>query len=111
MRVAGRVAWLHSASTATDVLLAVHAKRGTTAMDAIGVLPTFTGVGVHDARASYDTYTSMIHSLCNAATTTRPIIRSASACPYQVRIQLPSTSTLQFRAFAHAVPTREISLF
>jgi DNA-binding SARP family transcriptional activator len=30
------------------------------------VLPTFTGVGVHDAWAPYDTYTSMIHALCNA---------------------------------------------
>jgi transposase len=66
MRVAGRLAWLHSASTPTDVLLAAHAKRGTKAMDAIGVLPKFTGVGVHDAWAPYDTYTSMIHALCNA---------------------------------------------
>jgi transposase len=66
MRVAGRLAWLHSASTPTDVLLAVHAKRGTKAMDAIGVLPKFTGVAVHDAWAPYDTYTSMIHALCNA---------------------------------------------
>jgi len=66
MRVAGRLAWLHSASTATDVLLAVHPKRGTKAMDAIGVLPTFTGVAVHDAWAPYDTYPHMIHALCNA---------------------------------------------
>jgi transposase len=66
MRVEGRLAWLHSASTATDVLLAVHAKRGTKAMDAIGVLPKFAGVAVHDAWAPYDTYTNMIHALCNA---------------------------------------------
>jgi hypothetical protein len=66
MRVAGRLAWLHSASTATDVLLAVHQKRGTKAMDAIGVLPKFAGIAVHDAWAPYDTYTSMIHALCNA---------------------------------------------
>ena len=66
MRVEGRLAWLHSASTATDVLLSVHAKRGTKAMDAIGILPKFAGVAVHDAWAPYDTYTSMIHALCNA---------------------------------------------
>jgi hypothetical protein len=66
MRVAGRPAWLHSASTATDVLLAVHEKRGTKAMNAIGVLPKFAGATVHDAWAPYDTYTSMIHALCNA---------------------------------------------
>jgi hypothetical protein len=66
MRVEGRLAWLHSASTSTDVLLSVHPKRGTKAMDAIGVLPTFAGVAVHDAWAPYDTYTTMIHALCNA---------------------------------------------
>jgi transposase len=66
MRTAGRLAWLHSASTATDVLLAVHPKRGTKAMDAIGILPRFRGVAVHDAWAPYDTYTHMIHALCNA---------------------------------------------
>jgi hypothetical protein len=66
MRTAGRLAWLHSASTPTDVLLAVHPKRGTTAMDAIGILPRFAGVAVHDAWAPYDTYTDAIHALCNA---------------------------------------------
>jgi transposase len=66
MRTAGRLAWLHSASTPTDVLLAVHPKRGTKAMDAIGILPKFAGVAVHDAWAPYDTYTGMIHALCNA---------------------------------------------
>lgn len=66
MRTDGRLAWLHSASTPTDVLLAVHPKRGTTAMDAIGILPRFAGVAVHDAWAPYDTYTEATHALCNA---------------------------------------------
>lgn len=66
MRVQGRLAWLHSASTPTDVLLAVHRKRGTAAMDDIAVLPGFTGVAVHDAWAPYDTYTDAVHALCNA---------------------------------------------
>lgn len=66
IRTAGRLAWLHSASTGTDVLLAVHPKRGTAAMDEIGILPAFTGVAVHDAWAPYDTYTAAIHALCNA---------------------------------------------
>ncbi|MGH3545828.1 MAG: IS66 family transposase [Mycobacteriales bacterium] len=65
-RTAGRLHWLHSASTATDVLLTVHPKRGVKAMDAAGVLPTFTGVAVGDAWAPYDTYTGATHSLCNA---------------------------------------------
>jgi transposase len=66
MRTDGRLAWLHSASTGTDVLLSVHAKRGVAAMDAAGVLPAFTGVAVHDAWAPYDTYTDAVHALCNA---------------------------------------------
>jgi transposase len=66
MRTNGKLAWLHSASTSTDVLLAVHPKRGTAAMDAIGILPGFAGVAVHDAWAPYDTYTTATHALCNA---------------------------------------------
>ncbi len=36
------------------------------AMDAMGILPSFTGVAVHDAWAPYDTYTGAEHSLCGA---------------------------------------------
>ena len=66
MRVQGRLAWLHSASTSTDVLLAVHRRRGRHAMDDIAVLPGFTGIAVHDAWAPYDTYPDAVHALCNA---------------------------------------------
>jgi transposase len=65
-RVAGRLAWVHSASSGKYVLLAVHPRRGREAMDAAGVLPEFTGVLVHDAWAPYDTYGQLTHSLCNA---------------------------------------------
>ena len=66
LRTAGKLAWMHSASTDTDVLLSVHAKRGTKGMDAANVLPRLTGVAVHDAWAPYDTYTDITHALCNA---------------------------------------------
>jgi transposase len=66
LRVAGKLAWMHSASTATDVLLTVHPRRGAKGMDAAGVLPGFTGVAVHDAWAPYDTYKNATHALCNA---------------------------------------------
>jgi hypothetical protein len=49
-----------------DRRLAVHPKRGTTAMNEIGILPRFRGVAVHDAWAPYDTYTDAVHALCNA---------------------------------------------
>ena len=44
----------------------VHPKRGTEAMKAMGVLPSFAGVAVHDAWAPYDTYTGPEHQLCCA---------------------------------------------
>ena len=66
LRVAGKLHWMHSSSTGTDVLLTVHPRRGTKGMDAAGVLPGFTGVAVHDAWAPYDTYKKATHALCNA---------------------------------------------
>jgi transposase len=65
-RTAGKLHWMHSASTPTDVLLTVHAKRGVKAMNEAGVLPRFRGTAVHDAWGPYDTYTDAVHALCNA---------------------------------------------
>jgi len=65
-RVAGKLAWVHSASSGKFALITVHSKRGRAAMDAAGVLPPFRGVLVHDAWAPYDTYTEVTHALCNA---------------------------------------------
>jgi transposase len=48
LRAAGRLHWVHSASTSKYVLITVHDKRGVEAMDAAGVLPAFTGIAVHD---------------------------------------------------------------
>jgi transposase len=66
LRAAGRLTWLHSASTDRYARLFAHTRRGKAAMDAMGVLPEFTGIAVHDAWAPYDTYTSAKHALCNA---------------------------------------------
>jgi transposase len=65
-RVAGRLHWVHCARTGKYTLLMVHQKRGTEAMKAMGVLPSFAGVAVHDAWAPYDTYTGPDHQLCCA---------------------------------------------
>ena len=65
-RVAGKLAWVHSASSGKYVLITVHPKRGRQAMDAAGVIPQFRGVLVHDAWAPYDTYGHLTHALCNA---------------------------------------------
>jgi len=66
LRCQGRNAWLHSASTPTWSLLFAHHRRGDEAMNAMGVLPGFTGTAVHDAWAPYDTYTTAGHALCGA---------------------------------------------
>jgi transposase len=66
-RVAGKLAWVHSASSGKYVLVTVHPKRGKEGMDAAGVLPAFTGIAVHDAWAPYDSYDGLAgHGLCNA---------------------------------------------
>ena len=66
-RVAGKLAWVHSASSGKYVLVTVHAKRGKDAMDAAGVLPAFAGIACHDAWKPYDSYDGVAgHALCNA---------------------------------------------
>ena len=66
LRCEGRNAWLHSASTPKWSLLFAHRRRGVEAMNAMSVLPGFTGTAVHDAWAPYDTYTTAAHALCNS---------------------------------------------
>lgn len=65
-RVQGALRWVHSASTGKYVLITVHDKRGVAAMDAAGVLPSFTGIAVYDGWGPYDTYTAATHARCNA---------------------------------------------
>jgi transposase len=65
VRRAGTLAWAHVASTAQLTHYAIHPKRGAEATEAIGILPRFTGVSVHDGLASYRTYTRCRHALCN----------------------------------------------
>ncbi len=65
VRVAGRLQWVHVSSTATLTHFGVHAKRGNEATDALGILPRFGGVSVHDGWKPYQTYTHCRHALCN----------------------------------------------
>jgi transposase len=63
-RVAGKLHWVHSASTGLLSLFTVHPKPGKVAMDAAGVLPDFTGVAVHDGWSPYWRYQDATHALC-----------------------------------------------
>lgn len=56
--------WLHVGCTRTLTLYAVHARRGTAAHAAIGLLPQYTGTAVHDGYASYFTHRGCRHALC-----------------------------------------------
>lgn len=64
-RAAGRLHWVHSASTALLTLLDCHRRRGTLAMDDLGVIGEMTGVAVHDGWKPYRSY-DVTHALCNA---------------------------------------------
>jgi transposase len=63
VRRAGKLAWAHVASTSRLTHYAIHAKRGREATDAIGILPGFTGVSVHDGWKPYRAYMDCRHGL------------------------------------------------
>src|SRR5258706_1443022 len=65
VRRSGRLAWVHVTSTRQLTRYAVHAKRGSAATDAMGILPDYTGVSVHDGFPTYRRYTRCRHALCN----------------------------------------------
>lgn len=65
-RIAGRLHWIHSASTSLLTLYLPHAKRGREGIDAAGVLTELTGVAMHDGWAPYRSYPLVLHALCNA---------------------------------------------
>ena len=66
MRVEGKTHWLHTASTPEVTLQHIHEKNGKEAMDAGEILPTFSGIAMHDGWKPYDVFTDCRHVLCHA---------------------------------------------
>ncbi|WP_257141493.1 IS66 family transposase [Bacillus toyonensis] len=48
MRVENKTQWLHTASTPKMTLQHIYEKRGKEAMDAGEILPSFSGIAIHD---------------------------------------------------------------
>lgn len=67
MRIENKTQWLHVVSSEHWTLYYPHEKRGKKAIEAHGILPTYTGVLVHDFWASYFSPTNTYeHAMCGA---------------------------------------------
>lgn len=65
INIDGKRKWLHLASNKLWTYFYPHEKRGSEAMDDIGIIPNFSGVLCHDHWKPYYKY-KCSHSLCNA---------------------------------------------
>ena len=65
IKVNGVRHWLHVASNDRYTCYFVHPKRGSKAIDSMGILPEFNGVAIHDCWKPYNNYDCK-HALCNA---------------------------------------------
>lgn len=124
VRRAGALAWAHVTSTDRLTHYTIHAKRGREALEAIGILPDFQGVSVHDGWGSYQVYATCRHALCNVhhlreltfleeqyqqgwATELKALLREMKAATDYARVgghgRLPSADRATFVARYHAL--------
>lgn len=65
IRIHTKTQWLHTVTNDSLTWIGHHRKRGQEAFEALGVLPSFKGILVHDGWKPYQTL-DCLHSLCNA---------------------------------------------
>jgi transposase len=66
LRVKGKLAYVHVASSAHLTHYAADVRRGKAAIDEIDILPSYRGTCVHDGWLSYTHYPGCRHALCGA---------------------------------------------
>jgi transposase len=66
LRVDKRNHWIHVYSSGDVTLKFLHPKRGCEAIEAIGIIPRYGGVAIHDCWASYLAYDHCDHGLCGS---------------------------------------------
>ena len=66
LRVDQKNHWIHVCSAGEITLKFLHPKRGREAIDAIGIIPRYGGVVIHDCWASYLAYEHCDHGLCGS---------------------------------------------
>jgi len=64
-QVSNKLHWTHTVSTSLITYYMIHKKRGKEAIDAMGILPSYSGIAVHDHWQAYNNY-DCDHSFCNA---------------------------------------------
>ena len=65
-RVEGSLHWLHCACDSNWSYYFLHEKRGSDAINEMGVLPGYTGIMVHDCWSPYFKLEEATHALCGA---------------------------------------------
>lgn len=66
MRVDKKNHWIHVYSSGNITLKILHPKRGSEAIEDIGIIPNFKGVIIHDCWTSYLSYGNCRHGLCGS---------------------------------------------
>ena len=66
LRVEGSLHWLHCACDNKWSYYFLHEKRGSDAINAMGVLPGYTGIMLHDCWSPYFKLEAAAHALCGA---------------------------------------------